>query len=160
MNIKRKDREITDKKEIQEIIKKAKILHLGLIDDNYPYIVPLHYGFEYCDENDSFVFFMHGAKKGHKIDLIKNAPNVFVEIETDVVLDSGESIPCKYGSFYSSFMGRGKANIIENLQEKRHGLQLLMRNQTDLYFDFTERMISTVAVIRVDIEQYTAKAKK
>ena len=32
MNIKRKDREITDKKEIQEIIKKAKILHLGLID--------------------------------------------------------------------------------------------------------------------------------
>lgn len=103
---------------------------------------------------------MHGAKKGHKIDLIKNAPNVFVEIETDVVLDSGESIPCKYGSFYSSFMGRGKANIIENLQEKRHGLQLLMRNQTDLDFDFTERMISTVAVIRVDIEQYTAKAKK
>ena len=89
MNIKRKDREITDKKEIQEIIKKAKILHLGLIDDNYPYIVPLHYGFEYCDENDSFVFFMHGAKKGHKIDLIKNAPNVFVEIETDVVLDCG-----------------------------------------------------------------------
>ena len=46
MNIKRKDREITDKKEIQEIIKKAKILHLGLIDDNYPYIVPLHYGFD------------------------------------------------------------------------------------------------------------------
>lgn len=67
MNIKRKDREITDKKEIQEIIKKAKILHLGLIDDNYPYIVPLHYGFEYCDENDSFVFLCMEQKKGIKL---------------------------------------------------------------------------------------------
>ena len=33
----RKDREITDESEILDLVSKAKILHLGLIDDDYPY---------------------------------------------------------------------------------------------------------------------------
>lgn len=50
-NMRRRDREVTDIDEILRIVDKAKILHLGLFDTDYPYIVPLHYGYEYRDGN-------------------------------------------------------------------------------------------------------------
>lgn len=34
--MRRKDREISDTNEILDLVLKAKILHLGLIDDDYP----------------------------------------------------------------------------------------------------------------------------
>ena len=72
--MRRKDREVTDIHEILAIVGRAKILHMGLFDGDHPYIVPLHYGYEYHEDRHELVFFMHGAKEGHKLDLIrKNA---------------------------------------------------------------------------------------
>ena len=45
--MRRKDREITDIQQILNIIDKCNILRLGLFDKDYPYVVPLHYGYEY-----------------------------------------------------------------------------------------------------------------
>ena len=45
--MRRKDREVTDTGEILKTVDKAKILHLGLFDGAYPYVVPLHYGYEW-----------------------------------------------------------------------------------------------------------------
>ncbi len=160
MDIKRIDRAITNKAEIYHIVNTANFLHLGLLDGNYPYIVPLHYGFEYLETSDTFLFYMHGAKEGHKIDLIRQSPNVFIEIETDVALFSGEENPCKYGAFYSSFMGRGQVSLVEDTNEQKKALQLLMKNQTKRDFEFTNQMLSTVAIIKVFVNDYTAKARK
>jgi hypothetical protein len=41
--LRRTDREVTDINEIMQIVEKAKILHLGLFDSEYPYVLPLHY---------------------------------------------------------------------------------------------------------------------
>lgn len=158
--MRRKDREIVNIEDIMHIVRTAKVLHLGLLDEGYPYIVPLHFGFEYSGNEDEFVFYMHGAKKGHKIDLIKKDANAFVEMETDILLESGEDIPCEYSSFYSSFMGRGQVSLVEDEQEKKRGLELLMKNQTGRDFLFTEQMISSVIVIKVCVKDYTAKARK
>ena len=51
-------------------------MHLGLIDKGFPHIVPLHYGYEYDATKDIFVFYMHSAKVGHKIELIKEIGNI------------------------------------------------------------------------------------
>ena len=63
--MRRKDREVTNIDEIKQIIERAKILHLGLFDSEYPYIVPLHYGYEFTEEK--LVFYLHSAKEGHKL---------------------------------------------------------------------------------------------
>ena len=42
-DMRRKDREITESNDILKIVDEAKILHLGLFDGDYPYVVPLHY---------------------------------------------------------------------------------------------------------------------
>ena len=54
--MRRKDREITNINEIHNIIHKARILHLGMFDGEYPYIVPLHYGYSFNE--DKLIFYM------------------------------------------------------------------------------------------------------
>ena len=156
--MRRKDREVTNITDILKTIATAKILHLGLFDGDYPYIVPMHYGYEYVDGN--LTFFIHGAKEGHKMDLVRSNPNVCIELECDIELVSGEDIPCKYGSTFASVFGRGKAEIVINEQEKKRGLKLLMMNQTGREFEIDNRMASSVEVIKIVISDFTAKSKK
>ena len=148
--MRRKDREITDMQQILSIIDKCKILRLGLFDKDYPYVVPLHYGYEY--EENRLVFYMHSATEGHKLALIADNPRVCVELDCDAELISGGEIPCMYGSTFASVIGRGVAEIIK-------GLSLLMKHQTDRDFAITVEMAATVAVIRVTLTDFTAKSR-
>ena len=157
--MRRKDREVTNIEEILEIVSKSKILHLGLFDGEYPYVVPLHYGYEYSEDHNGFTFYMHGAKEGYKLDLIRKNPNVCVELECDAELISGGDIACKYGSSYGSFIGTGHAEITGDLTEKIKGLRLLMNNQTGRDFPIDERMASSVCVLKVTVLKFTAKAR-
>ncbi|WP_286783098.1 pyridoxamine 5'-phosphate oxidase family protein [Streptococcus sp. UBA4344] len=158
--MRRRDREVRDLAEIKAIIEKNMILHLGLFDEEFPYVVPLHYGYEFKEENHQFIFYMHGAKQGHKIDLIHQNPNVCIQIEGEVIPDYDHEIPCKYGAFFTSFIGRGKAEFLEDSEQKAYALNQLMQHQTGKMFEFTEKMTNSVAVIKVVIDYYTAKAKK
>lgn len=155
--MRRKDREISDMKEILKIVKKARILHMGLFGNEYPYVVPLHYGYEFID--NTLVFFVHGAKKGYKLDLIKDNPHICVELECDIELVSGENVPCKYGSTYASVIGRGIAEIVTDEQEKIKGLKLLMENQTGRMFDINDKMAASVEVIKLNVTDFTAKRR-
>ena len=156
--MRRKDREITNTEEIINILETAMILHLGLLDGEYPYVVPLHYGYEF--KNDTIVFYVHGANEGHKIDLIRSDPNVCVELECNVEPISGGDIPCGYGSTYASIIGRGEAELLEDPAEKIHGLNTIMQHQTNRHFDFSPEMAAGVAVIKITAHHFTAKAKK
>jgi uncharacterized protein len=156
--MRRKDREVTSIDEIRQILDKTKVLHLGLYDGEYPYIVPMHYGYVYQD--DTLIFYMHGAKEGHKIDLINRNPKVCVELECDTELDPGGEIPCNYGAYFASVIGKGTAEVVTDEQEKICGLQQLMRNQTGREFAVDGTMAASVTVIKVTVAEFTAKARK
>ena len=47
--MRRQKREVTDPVKIEQIIKKAGVVHLGMVDEGKAYIVPLHYGYIYKD---------------------------------------------------------------------------------------------------------------
>ena len=155
--MRRKDREITDIQQILNIISKAKILRLGLFDGDYPYVVPLHYGYEYAENR--LVFYMHSAKEGHKLELIANNPHVCVELDCGVELISGGEVPCIYGSTFASVIGRGVAEIVNDENEKIKGLSVLMKTQTGRDFEINSQMAATVAVIKVTLNEFTAKSK-
>ena len=57
--MRRKDREITDKQAIYDIIKKCDVCRIAFFDETFPYIVPLNFGVTF--ENDTFSFYFHGA---------------------------------------------------------------------------------------------------
>ena len=158
--MRRKDREITAPEEIEAIIRKTRILHLGLHDGEFPYIVPLHYGYEQNEESGQYMFYMHGAREGHKLDLIRRNPHVCVELDCDEAIVSGGDIPWAEGAEYASVIGRGMAEVVEDEVEKIHGLELLMKHQTGRAFVITPQMASSVSVIKVTLSEVTAKTRK
>lgn len=72
--MRRSDREVTDKKAIEQFISEQRIIRVGLCDNGEIYIVPLNYGYEF--ENDEYTFYFHGAKAGRKYELAKTEPDV------------------------------------------------------------------------------------
>lgn len=152
----RREREVTDINKILEILDKAKVLHLGLVDGDEAYVVPMNYGYTY--ENDKLTLYLHGARRGRKLDLIRQNPKVFFEMDCDIVPFEGE-VACKYGITYSSIMGRGLAEIVEDPEEKMKALTCLMKTQTGKDFEFNEKLVSVVAVIRINVSEFTAKCR-
>ena len=145
---------ITDEDQIMAILEAAKVLHLGLAVDNEPYVVPLNYG--YTMEDGKLTLYLHGANQGKKLDMIRANPKVFFEMDCDRMPFEGK-VPCQYGMVYSSIMGRGTARIVEDVGEKKRAMSILMKTQTGKDFAFEDRLVSIVAVIRIDVAEYTAK---
>lgn len=154
--ITRREREVTDIEEIIGILDRAKIVHVGMIDGNHPYVVPMNYG--YTLENGKLTLYLHGAKEGRKLDILSENPNVFIEIDTDIVPFEGHTA-CHYGICYSSVMGEGTAEIIEDTEAKKEALTILMKTQTEKDFSFTDRMVSIVTVIKIHVDEFTAKKR-
>lgn len=150
----RRELEITDINEILRILDTAKILHLGLNDNGQPYVVPMNYGYTY--EDGKIVFYVHGALRGRKIDVIKNNPACCVQFDCDSAMYEG-SVACKYGYTYYSFMGFGKAQIVEEPEEKMKALTVLMKTMTGKDFEFNEKLVSVVSVIRIECDSFSAK---
>ena len=67
--MRRSDREVTEFNDIVSIIKKCDVCRLALIDENYPYIIPLNFGMNITEDNVLELYF-HGATEGKKLDLI------------------------------------------------------------------------------------------
>ena len=144
-----KDREITDFGKIEEVIRKAIVCHLGLVDNGEPYIVPVNFGYE----NKAIYF--HSALKGRKVDLLKRNNRVCFELETDVEIGKTEKSSCAVK--YRSVIGTGKAHILEDKQEKTRGLKAIMRQCAGGEYEFSEDRLGTVLVVRIDIEEITGK---
>ena len=152
--ITRREREVTDPGQILEILNKSKIVHIGMVDGDEPYVVPMNYG--YAMEDGKLTLYLHSAVQGKKLDMIRANPHVFFEMDCDRMPFEGK-VPCQYGLVYSSIMGRGTARILEDTEEKMKAMTLLMKTQSGKDFTFNDRLVSIVAVIRVDVSEYTAK---
>ena len=150
----KREYKITDEEKILNILDTARVLHLGLAVDNEPYVVPMNYG--YTMEDGRLVLYLHSAVQGKKLDMIRSNPRVSFAIDCDRQPFEGQ-VACQYGLAYSSIMGRGIARIVEDVEEKMQAMSILMKTQTGKDFTFNERLVSIVAVIRIDVEEYTAK---
>ena len=150
----KRENRVTDPAEIARILDTAKVLHLGLSVNDEPYVVPMNYG--YTMEDGKLVLYLHSAVKGRKLDMMQTNPKVFFSIDCDRMPFEGR-VPCQYGLVYSSIMGRGTATIVEDVEEKKQAMTLLMKTQTGKDFTFEDRLVSIVAVIRIDVAEYTAK---
>ena len=145
---------ITEPHQIARILDTAKVLHMGLAVDNEPYVLPMNYG--YTLEEGKLLLYLHSAVKGKKLDMIRANSKVSFSIDCDRQPFEGK-VPCQYGLVYSSIMGKGTATIVEDVEEKKQAMSILMKTQTGKDFTFNERLVSIVAVIRIDVAEYTAK---
>lgn len=148
--MRRKEKEITEKSEIEAIIIKSAVCRLGLSDGEMPYILPLCFGYK-----DGAIY-LHSALKGMKIDILRKNKNVCFEFDADIELKKAEK-PCDWGMKFQSVIGFGRAFFLESPEEKREALDIIMRQYSDKSFEFTDNSVNGIAVIRIDIESMTGK---
>lgn len=159
--MRRKDKEITDKAEIESIIKNAQVCRIAMYDDfaKFPYIVPMNFAYK-----DGILYF-HSAKQGRKIDIINNNPNICFEIDTAHGVIIGEKKLCNWSMAYESVMGFGKAVINDDEQVKISALNLLIQkyskeNISDIEissYQYPESSLKNTSIIQVKILEMTGK---
>ena len=156
----RREKEITDKTEIEAILDTCKYLHLGLSDGDKPYVVTMNYGYERDAEDDHLVLYLHSANTAHLLDVIAKNTNCSFAMECNVQPFEGR-IACQYGMAYESIMGAGQIVLLDSTEERAHGLVSIMKAQTGKdNFAFDERMVSIVKVMRIDVTEMKAKRRE
>jgi nitroimidazol reductase NimA-like FMN-containing flavoprotein (pyridoxamine 5'-phosphate oxidase superfamily) len=120
-HVRRKDREITDSDVLKKVLKSTKYLTVALCMDNEPYLVSLSHGY---DEAHKCLYF-HCAEEGKKIVYMKANNTVWGQ----AVLDYGVTDECDYA--YTCVHFKGKISLIEDLGEKRHGMEVMVRQLSD-----------------------------
>jgi nitroimidazol reductase NimA-like FMN-containing flavoprotein (pyridoxamine 5'-phosphate oxidase superfamily) len=148
--MRRKEREITGRMEIDEIVYSEKVMHLALSDNNTPFLVPLFYAY------DGVSLYFHSAKAGTKIEILKRNNQVCFEIYTGYGIIEDEKA-CDFEARHHTVIGFGKAFFIEDEEEKIKALDKIVGRFTDKKFEYPKGNLSATNVIRIDIEMIKGK---
>jgi uncharacterized protein len=150
--MRRNEKEVTDLNEIEAIIQEASVCRLGLAVDTLPYVVPVNFG--YRDK----VIYIHCAKKGRKLDMIRLNSLVCFEMDVDDKIVTAGDIACKWTASYRSVIGYGQAEIIEDFHQKKEALTIIMAHYSGKEdFEYKEKAIQEVGIIKITVTQMSGK---
>jgi len=155
-HMRRVEKKISKKDDIISILKNGKYTIISMCKENEAYLVTLSYGY---DEIKNALYF-HCAKEGQKIDFIKSNPFVC----GTVIEDRGYKDGC--GQAYRSVIFRGKMVIVEDLQEKKSGFDVLLNQLEDdpdsiknKFFEKDDPYENT-GMLRLDITDISGKEEQ
>lgn len=152
--MRRKDREVTEIQELIRIIEQCKVVRIAMTDAAGPYIVPINFGYAY--QENQLVLYFHCAKEGRKIDAMKHNPQVCFEMDCEHRLIEGDTA-CSFAYSFKSIIGSGRVEFIDEADEKKAALSLLMKHQTGREFNFDAQMASSVTVFKIIAQEFTGK---
>ena len=154
--MRRKDKEITNFEKVIDILEHTDVIRLAMNNGDFPYIIPVNFGYE-LTSNNQLIFYIHGAKVGTKVELLKQNPLLSFELDTGHQLITNEKA-CKYSFNYASVIGNGYATFIEEPKAKIEALQIMMNKfAPNKNFSFTESDVRPIIVIKIEVQAYTAK---
>ncbi len=154
--MRRSDREVTSREDIISILDSCKTASVAMLDGDKPYVVPLSYGYEFI--GGTLVLYFHCAREGHKLNLLASNDAVCFTIYSEGYPVHAET-PCDSGYYYSSIIGSGRAEMVEDVDEKRHALTKMFERQAGRIVDFTAEQAGSVCVFRIVSQEYTGKRK-
>ncbi len=149
--MRRKDKEITDKTLMEDILNRSELVRLAMVDGGEPYVVTLNYVYK---DN---ALYIHSAPEGRKIDILRRNNRVAFTVDTDVSLYLGKEA-CDCTTHYKSVFGTGEAFFVEGLEEKAHALDWLMvKHGGQGNNAYPESLLGRTAILRIAIESLTGK---
>ncbi len=149
--MRRHDKEIRSRAEIDAIIRAADVCRLALARDNEPYLVPVSFGY------DGAALFFHTAPRGRKIDFIEANNRVCFEFEANVDLVRDVDDACAWTFRFESVIGYGTVYELASPEEKHHALNQIMLHYSGREWEIPENGTATTRVWRIDIESMTGK---
>ncbi len=157
-HLRRKDREITDKEILKEVLRSTKYMTIALCMNNEPYLVSLSHGFE---EEKNCLYF-HCANEGKKLLFMNANPRVWGQ----VVQDYGVTEDCDYS--YTSVHFAGMISIVADSREKQHAMRVLVyhlsQSPEEKLLRIKPEKLAEVTICKIDInymsgKQHRAKAQ-
>lgn len=149
--MRRKEREITESSVLEEILGRALLCRLAMSVEDRPYVIPLCFGYR------QGILYIHGAQEGMKIDMVRKNNRVCFECDVDQELVRSESA-CEWGMKGLSVVGFGKVTLIDDPEEKRDALGVIMEHYgAKGPFSYKEKGFEKTLILRVEIESMTGK---
>ena len=149
--MRRHDKEISTRREIDEIIRAALVCRIAFANGDEPYVVPISFGY------DGKALFIHTAKRGRKIEFIENNSRVCFELEANVALKTDEGDACQWTFEFESVIGYGTIIELDSAEEKSRGLNQIMLHYSGREWEIDEAATATTRVWRIDVESVTGK---
>ena len=155
--MRRKDREVTDMQEKENIIKKCMVCRVGMISGGKPYIAAMNFGYELSA--DTVIFYLHSAAEGRKIDALAENPDVCIQMDIQAGLSADGPDGCSCSFMYESVTAEGTAAEVTDKAGKIHALSMIMRHQTGSSedYEFGAQMLDSVCVFSVECTTVSAK---
>ncbi len=151
--MRRSDKEITDKAQIAEILQKAEVIRIAMVDDGEPYIVAMNFAYSGTDN----CIYLHSAAKGRKIDILEKNSKVAFQTEIDAALVLRE-VACDSTVRYRSVCGVGRVNFVRDAEEKKKLLDAIMLKYSGRSgFTYSERALDGTLGMRLNIDSLTGK---
>jgi hypothetical protein len=148
--MRRRDREIADRAEIDAIIHSGKVMCLALADGDTPFAVPVFYAY------DGTSLYFHSARVGTKIDIMKRNPSVCFVISVDHgVIESDAA--CDFEARHRTVVGLGRAIFVEEEAEKTKALDRIVARFSTERFAYPKSNLGATAVIRIAIASLKGK---
>lgn len=151
--MRRKEKAIEDRTEIDAVINRCEVCRLGLCDGDRPYVVPLNFGY------DGEAIWFHSALEGRKVDLIRRNNKVCFVFDTDHEMVQHDKA-CGWSMNYSCVMGTGRAILIEDAEAKREGLDVIMAQHSDKSYSYEDKVLKKTLIIKIEIETLSGKVSK
>ncbi len=152
--MRRKEREIKDSKEIDEIIEQADVCRIALSDNNIPYIVTMNFGYRKGKEP---ALFLHSAVKGKKIEIIKRNNIACFQMSIDHKLVDTH-VRCNCGMQYKSVVGMGRIFFVTEKEDKIEALNILMKHHHGHdQHQFKDAYVNETTMLRLDIDEISGK---
>jgi len=144
-----KNRPIISKAENEAVIRKCQTCNIAMVDpEGKPYVIPMNFGFD-----GDYVYF-HGSATGKKVDVLKNNPEVCISFSTDHELRYvNEEVACSWSMRYRSVLVYGKAEFVDDPEEKIKILNCVMAHYTERPFEYNAPAIREVMVFKVKLEK-------
>jgi nitroimidazol reductase NimA-like FMN-containing flavoprotein (pyridoxamine 5'-phosphate oxidase superfamily) len=154
--MRRKDRQITEVRDLEMIISRSDVCRVAFADQNIPYIVTMNFGYS---GGEHPCFYFHCASEGKKLGMMSKNNFVCFELDTDHELYSGEK-DCDWGMKYSSVVGYGILTVMEESEQRLSGLDRIMSHYSEKrVFSYDESVFANTTILRLDIKEMTGKRK-
>ena len=148
--MRRKEKEITDKKKILDIISRAQVCYMGMSKNNMPYVIPINFGY-YED-----TIYFHCALEGEKIDTLKENPHVCMvfNIDNKLINDVAQD---DWTMYYKSVIAFGKVEFIMDIVERQKAINIMFHHYGGIDYPLPEPVLAKTMFLKVKIDKMTGK---
>ena len=151
------DRAVYDRESAYRILDEGFLCHVGFVADGQPFVIPTSYG----RKGDSL--FIHGSAASRMLRNVKEGIPVCITVTLLDGLVLARSI-FNHSMNYRSVVILGKATLVDDPAEKIEALRLLSEHIIPGRWADSrqpnERELKATSILRVPIEEFSAKVRK